>query len=98
MSDLLIKGMEMPSNCMECPMWAMGTACQHCKANDRWESYRKTDKRQDVADRLREGCPLVEIPTHGRLIDADLFLATHWMSDVVSDAIKDTPTVMEASE
>jgi len=39
---------------------------------------------------------VVEVKPHGRLIDADLWLSTHWVSQQVIDAIKNAPTVLEA--
>ena len=55
--SILIKNMEMPKYCGECPM-----VC----AYDLSRKARSTEK--------AENCPLIEIPPHGRLIDADEFL------------------------
>lgn len=48
--SILIKGMEMPKNCWECPF-------ERCVL-------------RTLVDRHPD-CPLVEVPPHGRLIDAD---------------------------
>ena len=58
-----IKGMEMPTSCDECPMFNLdidgGCYCT------KYFVIRKKD--QDRPD----WCPLVPVPPHGRLIDAD---------------------------
>ena len=59
--SILIKGLEMPKNCLECVF------------------YRRTDPVYDYCcissttpkEYVPNDCPLVEIPPHGRLIDAD---------------------------
>ena len=61
--SILIKGMNMPKNCDECRFDAGG----YCLA----KSLNFLDW-CEVNDRPRPSwCPLVEIPPHGRLIDAD---------------------------
>ena len=69
MSSILIKGMEMPKNCAECKMWSI---CDCLKEFDDYESllYAVDDGDWVMAD----DCPLVELPPHGRLIDADATL------------------------
>ena len=79
-----IKGMEMPPNCLVCPLgW---TKCSNVSVN----------KRSD-------DCPLVPVPPHGRLIDADAFEehimqnwdeSDHWIA-LHLDA---RPTILEAEE
>ena len=61
--SVLIKGMEMPTNCHSCPMCLM----RFCQAADRELSEREIKPNAKRPD----DCPLVEIPPHGRLIDAD---------------------------
>ena len=66
--SILIKGMEMPKNCMSCPFPAVGVDAYycHCPTQDGKE-YDFKD-----AETIPDDCPLVEVPTpHGRLIDAD---------------------------
>ena len=66
--SVLIKGMEMPKNCMSCPFPAVGVDAYycHCPTQDGKEYDFK------YADTIPDACPLVEIPTpHGRMIDAD---------------------------
>ena len=64
--SVLIKGMEIPKNCSECPVALSGKYCRINKTN---ETYRALPIRP-------EHCPLVELPKHhGRLIDADALVA-----------------------
>lgn len=59
--SVYIKGLEMPKNCVECVF------------------YRKTDPIYDYCcissavpkGYVPEDCPLIPVPDHGRLIDAD---------------------------
>lgn len=72
--NVLIRGMQMPKECRECPMMDYGvmTGRTYCDVNGKTlaESYRpiKFDGRPDW-------CPLVALPeNHGRLIDADALM------------------------
>lgn len=71
MADILIRGMEMPKHCIDCPLMVDrfdtdACALQSQEANEEFESW----------DDMRRGCPLVPLPEgHGRLIDADAFKA-----------------------
>lgn len=71
--SVLIKGMEMPSECRKCFMmdYAM-TGETYCEVNGKTlaESYRPIE-----FDGRPDWCPLVELPEkHGRLIDADTIM------------------------
>ena len=71
MSEILIKGIEMPKSCESCKFCWRGVATgTFCKINGKMisEGYASFDSR-DI------NCPLVELPPHGRLIDADAFKA-----------------------
>lgn len=65
--SILIRGMEMPKSC-----WR----CQLCLTVDP-DTYRCIPTGQefestfDAIDHIVLSCPLVEVPPHGRLIDAD---------------------------
>lgn len=61
--SVLIKGMEMPSSCDDCRL-TNGISCYAVPEYTEDEVVGRTDDRPDW-------CPLVEIPPHGRLIDAD---------------------------
>lgn len=57
--SVLIKGMKMPKHCGEC-------AVEWC---DRWKKLIIAG--MSIAKSRPSDCPLIEIPPHGRLIDAD---------------------------
>lgn len=59
--SILIKGMEMPKSCFEC-RFSIDGFCQAMEPGARTDD----DKAQ-----VSNWCPLVEVPKHGRLIDAD---------------------------
>ena len=71
--SVIVKNMEMPKNCKECPFsdheaW--------CLIPGSWkERYYCPD------DERSEHCPLIELPPHGRLIDADKFKADYSMKN-----------------
>lgn len=66
MSDILIKGMEMPDCCYGCPLsYDMGEGNYACQF---FNGYAPIEGRRD-------DCPLVEVKPHGDLIDR-LKLAT----------------------
>lgn len=66
MMGVYIKGMKMPKNCCEC--WFMEGADEWCCAHR--GRYLEPDYRYGIKDKP-DWCPLVEVPPHGRLIDAD---------------------------
>jgi hypothetical protein len=55
-----IKGMEMPTSCLSCPLQG-GTA--DCRLTQKTYNWGLSERPSD--------CPLVPVPPHGRLIDAD---------------------------
>ena len=67
---IYIKGIEMPESCAECPMAHRNYRLEAeetqlaCYAKGEWVS---DDGERPV------WCPLIELPPHGRLIDADAF-------------------------
>lgn len=64
--SILIKGMEMPPNCSECAFCGYyGNKTHLCDINQQEIDY------EAMLENRRDDCPLVEIPPHGRLIDAD---------------------------
>ena len=73
MSSVMIKGMEIPSGCYDCPILQSSDGCFdfECPFN----SYLLWHNAEDVIRYRPDNCPLVEIPTpHGRLIDADALM------------------------
>ena len=94
MSDILIKGMEIPKNCGECPFifssWGIEYYC-HLAESSTSAEYVEREKMTN--------CPLIELPPHGRLIDADE-LVRIWTGAQFYGSIKPIvdarPTVIEA--
>lgn len=62
--SVLIRGMEMPKNCNECRFHVDG-----------WCYVLRPESEEERKRITTNYCPLVEIPPHGRLIDADAFIA-----------------------
>ena len=97
MADILIKCMEMPKNCSRCQFcFGANNICPWTR------EYATSTKRHP-------DCPLIEIPEHGRLIDADkLEVNFGWLAEaegykthisfVYSNAIDNAPTVIPSSE
>ena len=70
--SILIKGTKMPKNCEECQS-TLGLFADECPLFA--EFPKKFDFDPEIYHNRRyDGCPLVEIPPHGRLIDADKLL------------------------
>ena len=66
--SVLIKGIEMPTNCYECEFVDIlpTCPCQKMADEDFWNNV-------SLAVEGHKDCPLVPVPPHGRLIDADRF-------------------------
>ena len=100
MSSVMIKGMEMPSGCYDCPILQSSDGCFdfECPFN----SYLLWHNAEDVIRYRSDSCPLVEVPTpHGRLIDADELkkdrINLYGTTDVVLMVdIENAPTIIEA--
>ena len=71
MSDILIKGMEMPKNCRTCPMLFDGHNYRWCNITGESLGIEETDNGRD------EHCPLVELPPHSDLVDRNKLLAEY---------------------
>lgn len=69
--SVLIKGMEMPTRCFACPLCIGEENDWSCAiSHGPYIEYRVIET--DIAiDTCPDWCPLVSIPPHGRLIDAD---------------------------
>ena len=94
--SVLIKGMAMPKSCNECPFGKekrldVGIICTLLDGTT-----------FDTTSRPTSMCPLVEIPPHGRLIDADALTqqimmkadATCGWADMLDLAL--APTIIES--
>ena len=96
-----IKGMEMPTRCFACPMCEVENAEVNCVfSHGSYIEYREVDPKVAIQERP-SWCSLVEVPPHGRLIDADALESTLnkmgiWGDARVKGFIKSIPTVIPA--
>lgn len=100
---VLIKGMEMPKNCYECPFGLLEYTSQYYSKTIRNKFACCITHKAKTSTRRNRFCPLVEVPTpHGRLIDADVLTGEQYMQGnimvVEMDAIENAPTIIEAEE
>ena len=111
--SVYIKGMEMPSGCAECPleMYYFNTGETRCRVTNKTleTSYRPTSYEKRDSD-----CPLIPVPDHGRLVDADALIKKtaenmdeakkadnyDWWNacSVVGDFVMDAPTIIPADK
>ena len=99
--SILIKGAKMPKSCGECQS-TLGLFSSKCPLFK--DFPKKFDYDPEIGNKGRyDGCPLVEVPPHGRLIDENEILKHQ---DMVADCsvemfvsvddISDAPTVIES--
>lgn len=95
--SVLIKGMEMPDNCRACPLETDYGTCGY------YSLFVEAGHDSEIWKR-RDDCPLIELPPHGRLIDADALTTVtemvngEWKTYVEVFEIADAPTIIEAEE
>lgn len=99
--SILIKGVEMPTSCDMC--WALDDYGDYprCRITQEQRGYNFP-----VREQRMDRCPLVPVPPHGRLIDADAFLAlindsmilSDFLKCIINPLIRGEPTVIEAEE
>lgn len=105
--SILIKGMEMPTSCYKCPFldyeegFCFASGVKH---ESGW--YESTLCPGGIKNGRHDDCPLIEIPPHGRLIDADKLadeirymdvdLGYREVFDILRMVEDDAPTVIEA--
>ncbi|MBR4873655.1 MAG: hypothetical protein IKV00_07450 [Clostridia bacterium] len=71
MADILIRGMEMPLRCINCPFEMFIHGENRCRAN------RGKPIEFEIGNDRGKNCPIVPLPEgHGRLIDADIVIQT----------------------
>lgn len=75
MSDLLIKGATMPQGCRQCyfKKWTNSRAGWFCPLRHKFLS-----RRVIIQDKRYDDCPLVEVSSHGKLVDADKLENIFW--------------------
>ena len=76
MSDLLIKGVKMPKSCGKCQS-TLGLFCNECPL---FKDFPKEfSYKSEISNHVRHSdCPLVEVPPHGKLVDADKLENIFW--------------------
>lgn len=103
--SIYIKGMEMPKSCWDCEV---GGAKQMDNGTCTFYSMEYWEQK-NYQDKIADGCPLVPVPEHGRLIDADAMLKKHYDGDVKGNIIlraaiitpefvKNLPTIIPADK
>ena len=103
--SILIKGMKMPTRCGRCDM------CIPVFDDGMFEHYECCITAATIDNRgeKMEDCPLVEIPPHGRLIDADVLGLTDFEIimcngnyknglEMLLRKIDNAPTIISAEE
>ena len=93
--SVIIPGMDMPRHCGLCPF----SGPNYCYAKGEEDIY------------APKPCPLIELPTHGRLVDCETLkddlavllernanLIDDWLAYTLDDVIDGTPTIIEAEE
>ena len=93
-----IKGMEMPKGCATCPYCDRAWNKPKCKAKSMQGRF--MEQRLNLDRTRQKWCPLVPVPPHGRLIDADE-LTDLMFADPYQDfvhIIEQTPTIIPAEE
>ena len=102
MAGILIKGMEMPSCCENCRFNQFYDA----KHWTTWNFCMFLDKDTDDAGNNRlADCPLVALPSHGRLIDLDAYLKAsenmaeweEYRVEEIEEYFDNCPVIVEAN-
>lgn len=114
-----IKGMPMPSSCGSC--WfcrAVSNEKWHCRLTGKsfasysvgWGNENNTGENGQHPYIRRDDCPLIPVPPHGRLIDADELIKSLSLDEddaengasllmaIFLEVLKAAPTIIEAEE
>lgn len=99
-----INGMEMPTCCFKCGFYHHSVDdgyydFEYCGANNAEfnNAYDSTKPHINPFEEKLSNCPLVPVPLHGRLIDAD-DLANSITGAIYHSDLRDAPTILEAEE
>ena len=97
--SVLIKGIEMPKSCVDCPC---SLNMFFCRALDGREVTDRTGiefKEDGIVVSRPDWCPLVEAPgKHGQLIDVDAFKTEYGMKNDCADCEKEMHGKVKACE
>ena len=97
--SVLIKGMEMPSSCYKCHLRQRNGMYIVCPVAHARFSVADVN----ILDFRLKNCPLVPIPPHGRLIDADALGEFPYNMDFcdgyeADEWVRNAPTIIPAEE
>lgn len=93
--SILIKDENMPESCGQCWLLVSGT---DANGKPKYECLLTDEKRalEELFSKRGKYCPIVEIPPHGRLIDANVF--EEMLNSEGGVELKDVPTVIESEK
>lgn len=89
--SVLIKGMEMPKSCFECALLDCDDVFK-CRIG-----FRSLTQEHGINISRASFCPLIPVPDHGRLIDADALCEGLVSNHPVVIHAKCAPTIIPAS-
>lgn len=102
MADILIRGISIPRNCFECPLF---TNCDACEGHEcGCGLLGGIGYEEDISeDRRRDDCLLHELPEHGDLIDKSELLDNskvngmypHWIDTM---DVKRAPVIVPSNK
>lgn len=100
--SFLIKGLQMPKNCIDCPLFESLYHFHGCHA--RPESFSDRDMWNFAVGDRPSWCPLVEVPTpHGDLIDRDEEIERAWRlnlstRELIATMLESAPAIIPAED
>ncbi len=89
--SILIRGMEMPTSCEDCKAFV----CYRQYAGDSGDCFCGITKSDAKVGARNADCPLVAVPPHGRLIDADA-LREDWLENGENEYVYDTNAFLDS--
>ena len=103
--SVLIRGMEMPVTCCHCPLLGYDPDIEWNDGGRETQGAYICVITHELIDNTKreEHCPLVPVPPHGRLIDADALEALFWdgqcyFTENIKYKIKNIETIFPAEE
>ena len=89
---IYLKNMKKPKDCMSCAFHHMVGQYHYCWA---FKHHTYMDNNWDI----NKKCPLIEIKSHGRLIDADeILMKNEYIGIIDAYKIAIAPTIIEAED
>ncbi len=103
--SVIIRGMKLPKNCYDCAFndILMDDYSQNEIATCDLLDHRIEEHEKGCVEIYKgraKDCPLIELPPHGRLVDADALLASNLggepFKSVIRRVLMQAPTIIEA--